>query len=94
MSREDYLQRKQEIDGDIARVEAEIASKKHQCATIEANENAVNSELMAMCETFRGEESLTYDMAHAFVDRILVYPDERIEVQWRFRDCFGEIEGE
>ena len=94
MSREDYLQRKKEIDEEIARIEAEIVSKKHQCETIEANENAVNSELTAMCETFRGEESLTYDMAHAFVDRILVYPNERIEVQWRFRDCFREIEGE
>ena len=42
-----------------------------------------------VCEVFREEKSLTYDMAHAFVDRILVYPDERIEVQWRFRDCLN-----
>ena len=94
MSKEDYLQRKREIDEDIARIEAELASKENQRETIKENENAANSELADICETFRGEESLTYDMAHAFVDRILVYPDERIEVQWRFRDCFKEIEGE
>ena len=86
MSKEDYLQRKREIDEDIALIEAELASKENQRETIKENENAANSELADICETFRGEESLTYDMAHAFVEAVYIYPDGTTEICWKFKD--------
>ncbi|MCR5833183.1 MAG: recombinase family protein [Selenomonadaceae bacterium] len=91
-SKEAYLGTKLEMDAQIARLESEITALKGQDNPCQADEQGVYSELEAVCEAFRDEESLTYDMAHAFVDRILVYPDERIEIQWRFRDCFTENE--
>lgn len=90
--REEYLKAKQRLDAEIARLGEEINALKAQGNSIQDDEDGVYSELEAVCEAFRYEKSLTYDMAHAFVDRILVYPDERIEIQWRFRDCFIEDE--
>ena len=94
ISKNDYSQKKQAFDEEISRAEADLKVAEANCAAKEADENTLNSELEAMCEAFRGKEALTYDMAHAFVDRILVYPDERIEIQWKFRDCFLAYEGE
>lgn len=54
--------------------------------------SGASTEVEALCDLFRGEGELTYDMAHAFVDRILVYPDERIEIQWKYCDCFSRNE--
>ena len=47
-----------------------------------------------MGEAFRDEKILTYDMAHAFVEKILVYPNERIEIKWRLGDFVTEKGGE
>ena len=29
-------------------------------------------------------------MAHAFVDRLVVYAEGNIEIKWRFKDIFAE----
>ena len=89
-SKAEYLERKEMIDAEIARFEAEIA-RLRQDSIGEVEADVIHSEVEAVCDAFRQEETLTYDMAHAFVDRILVYPDERIEVQWRFNDCFTSM---
>lgn len=89
--KEEYLEHKQAIDAEIARIEKEIEGMR-QNSIGESEAEVIFSEMEAVCDAFRGEESLTYDMAHAFVDRILVYPDERIEIQWRFSDCFSSME--
>ena len=67
-------------------------SGQEQLAAKETIESPAYCELDAICEEFSNNDSLTYEMAHAFVDRILVYPEERIEIQWKFRDIFSMSE--
>lgn len=33
---------------------------------------------------FRNAKELTYEMSHAFVDKIVIYPDQRMEIKWKF----------
>lgn len=87
ISKETYLQKKRTIDHEVAGAEAEKEAMQERISIMESG--SASSEAEAVCNLFRGEESLTYDMAHAFVGRILVYPDERIEIQWKFCDCFS-----
>ena len=94
ISKEEYLARKESLDAEIAAIEAEVCSANERQETIQTEANSAGSELETVCDLFRNEKSLTYDMAHAFVDRILVYPDERVEIQFRFRDCLQEQIGE
>ena len=42
---------------------------------------------VSVCKRFAGEKRLTRDMVEAFVDRIVVFQDERVEIRWKF----GEI---
>ena len=42
---------------------------------------------VSVCKRFAGEKRLTWDMVEAFVDRIVVFQDERVEIRWKF----GEI---
>ena len=92
ISKETYLQNKRVTDEKIARIKNELASIQAQHEVSVTDVQHCYSESERICEIFREEKSLTYDMAHAFVDRILVYPDERIEIQWKFRDLFKDNE--
>lgn len=89
ISKDKYLQKKREIDAEISRMQAEIEAAQERNEAEMTESRVMHTAFEDVCEVFREEKSLTYDMAHAFVDRILVYPDERIEVQWRFRDCLN-----
>ena len=42
---------------------------------------------VSVCKRFAGEKRLTRDMVEAFVDRIVVFQDKRVEIRWKF----GEI---
>ena len=94
MSKEAYLSKKILLDGEISKCEAEIRSMREELETKGTEKNVISPELDAVCDMFREEDTLTYDMAHAFVKRILVYPQNRIEIQWKFRDCFAVPEDE
>ena len=91
VTKEIYLSQKKALDAEISQCEAEIQSIQKELETKAAEKLAIPPELDDMCEIFHGEDSLTYDMAHAFLERILVYPKNRIEIQWKFRDCFATV---
>ena len=44
------------------------------------------------CNTFFGETELSYESAHAFVKAVYVFPDKRVEIHWRFKDVFDEVQ--
>ena len=90
LSKEDYLRQKTAADSRITELEAEIAGVQDKVSTLEEMSPEVSSELEAVCQAFQNETKLTYDMAHAFIDRILVNTDGSIEIRWMFKDIFAE----
>ena len=90
LDRSAYLAEKTAIDERIAKLEADISSLEGRVSGLEEQSPEVNSELDAACLSFQDEAALTYDMAHAFVDRIMVFADGSIEIKWRFKDIFAE----
>ena len=88
ISKDKYVQAKQHIDAEISRLQADIEEAQKQSDLSIAESRTVYSEFADMCEVFRNEKSLTYEMAHTFVKRILVYPNEDIKIEWRLRDDF------
>ena len=78
------------IDERIAKLETDISSSEERVSGLEEQSPEVSSELEAACVAFQKESVLTYDMAHAFVDRIVVYAEGNIEIKWRFKDIFAE----
>lgn len=67
-----------------------ISASEDKVSNLEDLSPEVSSEMEAACLAFKEATELTYDMAHAFVDRILVSADGSIEIRWRFMDIFTE----
>ena len=90
LDRNTYLAEKAGIDERIAKLETDISSSEERVSDLEEQSSEVSSELEAACVSFQNETALTYDMAHAFVDRLVVYAEGNIEIKWRFKDIFAE----
>ena len=78
LNRNAYLAEKTVIDERIAKLETDISSSEERVSGLEEQSPEVSSELEAACVAFQKESVLTYDMAHAFVDRILVHGPRRV----------------
>ena len=87
-SKEDFLLEKAKVNKQIEDLEDEIQSIKATVQDMQNIKAGVSSEAEAVCEIYRNEEHLTYEMAHAFVDRIVVHSDSSIEIVWKFKDIF------
>ena len=90
ISKADYLKQKKLIDGKISALQKEIVKASSHMSDLEEYAPEVGSELEAACEAYKSEDHLTYDMAHAFIDRIIVSADGNIEIKWRFKDIFAD----
>mgnify|MGYP002624596958 FL=1 len=90
LDRNAYLAEKTAIDERMAKLETDISSTEERVSGLEEQSPEISSELEAACVTFLNETALTYDMAHAFVDRIVVYAEGNTEIRWRFKDIFAE----
>ena len=90
ISKEIYLQNKRNIDVEMSRLQLEAEEIQNDQNIVSTDFNIVSSEIEDICERFCNEKSLTYDMAHAFINRILVYPNERIEIEWRYESLFSK----
>lgn len=89
ISRENYLQAKAELTEQISLMETALERAK---ALLEENE-AVSDEIDRLRN--QAEESMVYDtltkeMADAFIDTVYIYDDKRIEVSFTFDDLFLE----
>lgn len=86
-----YIEEKGKADAEIRKYEKMVQEMKAEMKEAEAEmEEVRRTEREIVCEPFRGENELTYEMAHGFVEKILVYPEEKVEIVWNFRDVFEE----
>lgn len=92
INKQQYMIDKSVFDKDISKCEAAIEEMKISSNAMPDEAVELTSESQAVCEAFKGAEELTYDMAHAFIDKVIVYRDNRIEIKWRFSDCFEKNE--
>lgn len=94
LDKESYMCRKKEFDEKIAEYEDSIRENEERTKGWEQSMPAPCTELEAAVFTYRSEGGLTSEMARSFIKKIVVYPEERIEIQWRFQDCFSDGSGE
>lgn len=91
ISREEYLKHKQEADTKLSEISEATQQLEDRLRELEAERPCTDEHLEAVCREFSQTESLTYELAHAFIKAIYVYPDNRIEISWKFRDIYGSI---
>ena len=90
IGREEYRKAKAETDAKLAETAEKLTETESRMAQLEAEREHSDDGLTEACRTFRQSERLTYEMAHAFIKAIYVYPDDRVEIEWKFKDFLME----
>lgn len=79
-----YLDEKRIIDEKLRSIEDSIVAAKQRIADLESIEESEPQ--TSQLDRFLNEPSLTYEMAHAFVEAVYIYPDGTTEICWKFKD--------
>ena len=85
VSKSDYLAQKKALNERLSAAEEQIALLEDQLLQTEQL-HGCNSDIDRAADAFVNEKNLTYEMAHAFIDAIHVFPDGRREIAWKFKD--------
>ena len=54
--------------------------------TADAGEDPEVKRFLDSCKAYRDQEKMSNDMVRAFVEKVMVYDPERIEIVWNFSD--------
>ena len=85
LDREIFLNEKKKYDADMERMEEELGALKQ---TQEAEENVQDGSVRKAEQAlmFLEEDELTEDMKEKLIEKVVVYPGNRIEIVWRFEE--------
>lgn len=86
ISREEYLKAKSETDTKIAETDEAIRKAHDRMQQLDSERSCSDDKLEAVCDEYSKSEKLTYELAHAFVKAVYVHSDNRIDLEWKFKD--------
>lgn len=84
ITKQAYLDEKRIIDEKLHTIENSIDAAKQRIADLESLEESEPQ--TSQLDRFLNEPILTYEMAHAFVEAVYIYPDGTNEICWKFKD--------
>ena len=83
LEREFFLNEKKQYDADMEKMEEELAALR-QAQEEEETEQQGSERKADQAMAFLEEEELTEDMKEKLIEKVIVYPGDRIEIVWRF----------
>ncbi len=90
LSEQDYLYAKKKYMDEAEQIEKRI-DEIQKLQQMYANGCTKESKLETIIEKYEHFENLTEEIVQAFVSKVLVYSDERLEICFRFEDEFNEL---
>lgn len=90
LEREFFINEKKQYDADMERMEEELAAlRQAQEEEESAQEGSERKACQAMA--FLEEEELTEDMKEKLIEKVVIYPNERMEIVWKFEEHFKQL---
>ena len=83
LEREFFLNEKKQYDADMEKMEEELAALR-QAQEEEKTEQQGSERKADQAMAFLEEEELTEDMKEKLIEKVIVYPGDRIEIVWKF----------
>ena len=83
LEREFFLNEKKQYDADMKKLEEELAALR-QAQEEEESEQEGSGRKAEQAMAFLEEEELTEDMKDKLIEKVVVYPGDRIEIVWKF----------
>ena len=90
LTRDGFLRRRSELAADMERLTAEKDALSEQLKVLEQAKSSELHEAAEAATEFLKAENVTNDMLLTFIDRVLVYAGNRVEIVYRFSDPFME----
>lgn len=87
LEREFFLNEKKQYDADMEKLEEELAALR-QAQEEEESEQDGSQRKADQVMAFLEEEELTEDIKDKLIEKVVVYPDNRIEIVWKFEGHF------
>lgn len=91
ISKQIYLEQKTDLTNKITASADEIGRLEADIARLELPLSAGETMLERAVTAHAGDDSLTYELAHAFVHAVCAFPDGRYEINWKFKDIAVSI---
>lgn len=90
LEREFFINEKKQYDADMERMEEELATLRQ---TQEEEEAAQEGSERKACQAmaFLEDNELTEDMKDKLIEKVVVYPNERMEIVWKFEEPLMKI---
>ena len=82
LEKEFFLNEKKQYDANIEKLEEELAVLRQ--AKEEENKEEGSERQVDQAMAFLEEEELTEDMKEKLIEKVIVYPENRIEIVWKF----------
>ena len=93
ISKAEYLKQKTAFDEKLAE-NAEAIQKAHeQMQELDSECSCSDERVKQVCEQYRNQTALTFELTHAFIKAIYVHDADNIEILWKFGDIYEETEG-
>ena len=93
ITKAEYLKRKAEADATMAENEEAIRKGHERMQELDSEHPCSDERLDAVLGVYQKNERLTYELAHALIDAIYVHGQDSIEIVWKFKDIFEDMEG-
>ena len=88
LSRKDYAVKKQALIEKDNTITGELSVLQERYSTVSASEQESEQiqETASMISRYKGITELTPEVMNALVDRVVVYPDNHVRIEWKFAD--------
>lgn len=90
IEREFFINEKKQYDADMERMEEELAVLRQ----VQEKEEAVqdgSERKVCQAMAFLEAEELTEDMKEKLIEKVIIYPNERMEIVWKFEEHFEQL---
>ena len=93
ISLDEYKKLKEEVNVNLSRLERSYALLKTQITQMQMDEK-VKKVRTKLAQKISGVDVLTAELADALIERVYVYPGNRLDIEWKIKDFCVEAEYE
>ncbi|MCL2387152.1 MAG: hypothetical protein FWC89_06330 [Defluviitaleaceae bacterium] len=84
---EEYLQLKTDADTAYGQLEQSYAAWKKHTDQV-TTQQVLGNKVLEVAEKISSEPTLTVTLADLLIDKVFVYPDNQVEVEWKASEIF------
>ena len=89
MDEREYTELRNQYRAEMEQAQAEIANLERQQS--ERKQQTSDNPWLKNFGQFRGQMELTDELAHALIERVEVYSDDRVEIILKYQDEYQEL---